>query len=413
MPWYLYIALRQLFPKGRRWPSFFFFISVLGVTLGVMVLVIVQSVMSGFGRMHRDKMILTSGHIDVQAGRSILREPEKVIETILSDSAVAGVTPYAKGIVMLTYRQQAQFPFIFGIDFSLEDQALPISELLISGKFDDLDDESVLLSSTMATRMGAYIGATVEVLTPLMVERLKEDEVLLPRELTVAGIYESGWAPVDSNTMVTTLRLMQDLYDLGKGIHGVSVRLKEDDDKLVFATAERLFETLPPPATVLTWMDLNRDFLWILALEKNMMLFLLLFIVIVASFAIAVAQLMIVMRKTREIGLLGALGAKPRQIAFGYCLQGFAIGLLGSVLGSAAGVFFLHFRDPMVETLARITQSREALVHYYQFSQLPVYYDPKNFVIIITATLAIATLAGLIPAIRAAMMRPAQALRSE
>lgn len=363
--------------------------------------------------MHRDKMILTSGHIDVRAGGAILTDPEVYTEAVMSDPAVKAVTPYAHGIVMLSYRSRPQFPFIFGIDITRESQAVPIEELLISGRLTDLDDDSVLLSSTLAANLGAYTGATVEVMTPLMIERLKEDEVLLPRELRVAGIYETGWAPFDSSTIVTTLRLMQDLYDMNGGIHGVSVRLKEDNDELVFATAARLNETLPPPASAITWMEINKDFLWILALEKNLMLFLLLFIVLVASFAISVAQLLTVLRKTREIGLFGALGAKPHQIALSYCFQGFLIGSMGALLGSALGVFFLHFRDPIVETLARMTQSREALVHFYQFSHLPVHYDPQDFAVIITATLVIATLAGLIPALRAASMRPAEALRSE
>lgn len=144
-----------------------------------------------------------------------------------------------------------------------------------------------------------------------------------------------------------------------------------------------------------------------------MMLFLLLFIILVAAFAIAVAQLLTVLRKTREIGLLEAMGAKPRQLATLYCFQGFFIGLAGTILGSFAAVAALHYRDPIVSFLAHITHSRAALEQFYQFSQLPVFYDPKDFIVISVATLAISTAAGLVPALRAAYMKPAEALRSE
>jgi lipoprotein-releasing system permease protein len=413
MPWYLLLALRQLFPAGKKRPSFFFLVSVLGVTLGVMILVIVQSVMGGFDHEHRAKMVLTSGHVDVRANGSIIRDRDTLLKTIRSHKEVSASVPYAQGLVMLTCNDRPAFPYIMGIDFAAKPQVVPLQELLIAGSMDDMDDDSVLLSSRLADTIGAYVGSDVDVYTPLMIEKLKADEVMLPRRLRVAGIYETGWTPFDTNTMVSTLHLMQDLYDMGKGIHGVSIRLKEDNDNIAFALADELNAELPANETAMTWMDLNRDFLWILALEKNLMLFLLLFIILVAAFAISVAQLLTVLRKTREIGLLEAMGAKPSQLAVLYCFQGFFLGLVGVILGCAGAVAALHYRDPIVSSLASLTNSRAALEQFYQFSQLPVFYDPKDFVIISVATLLISTCAGLIPALRAAYMKPAEALRSE
>ncbi len=413
MPWYLQLALRQLFPKGRRWPSFFFLLSVLGVSLGVMILVITQSVMGGFDKEHNAKMIMTSGHADVNAGGSVMHNSGALIAAISARPETLAAVPYAQGIVMLTHGNHPAFPFIRGLDLSQPRQVVPVGELLIAGDIADMDDDAVLLSSRLSQAIGAWVGSTVEVYTPLMIEKLKADEVMLPRRLRVCGIYETGWTPFDSNTMVCSLPLMQDLYELGDGIHGISILLRDERDESVWKYARSLGAELGRSQRVQTWMDMNRDFLWVLALEKNMMMFLMLFIILVASFAIAAAQLLTVLRKTREIGLLEAMGARPLHLGLLYCFQGFFIGLAGTLLGMAGAVLALHYRDPVIATLAAITQSQAALEQFYQFSHLPVYYDPADFILISIATLTISTLAGLIPAIRAAYMKPAEALRSE
>src|SRR5690606_18477752 len=164
------------------------------------------------------------------------------------------------------------FPFIIGIDVFRGSQVVPLEDMMIVGSLEDLDDDSILLSAVIASQLGARVGDSVEIFTPLILERLKNDEVLLPRELRIAGIYESGWNPFDSMTIISGLRLVQDLYEIEGGIHGVSVRLNKDDDELIFKTTAELDAALPAMVRANTWMDLNEDFLWVLAFEKNMML---------------------------------------------------------------------------------------------------------------------------------------------
>jgi lipoprotein-releasing system permease protein len=123
--------------------------------------------------------------------------------------------------------------------------------------------------------------------------------------------------------------------------------------------------------------------------------------------------LIAVVRKTREIGVLAALGATPRQLAACFCLQGFLIGLLGTAGGVALGFTFLHYRNAVVRLLTEMTQSQEALLRFYQFSQLPSYTSSGDLVLIITSSIVISTLAGLLPAWRAARLKPVEALRSE
>lgn len=409
MPWYIYIALKQLFPSGRR-VSFIFLMSVCGVMLGVMILVIVQSVMGGFGEIYRDVIVNTNGHIRINSGK-VMYNSQDIINYLERLPEVEAAEPYAQGPVMLQHGNRPAFPYLRGFDVTRAVQVVPIGDFLVEGNMDDLDDESILLSSSLASQVGAGMGSTVDVYTPLMLEGLEKDEVILPRELLVVGLYETGWVHFDSNTMVCTLRLMQELYGLEEGVHGVALRLKENVDE--FAFAKRIQENLPPPNRVYTWMDLFEDFLWVLKLEKNMMFFLLFFIVIVAAFVIANAQLLTVIRKTHEIGLLGALGGTPRQLAACYCFQGFFIGMIGTVLGIVAGLIALYFRNDVIHAFARLTDSREVLLKFYQFSNLPAHYAAGDFIAITLCALVLTTLAGLIPAWRVARMNPAEALRYE
>jgi len=409
VPWYFYIALKQLFPTGRRF-HFFTVISTAGVMLGVALLLIVQSVMNGFGHEIRSRIVDTNAHIRVEGGM-ILRDWEPTLEEIAADPAVAIASPYAHGVVMAQKDNIPAFPMIRSIGLDPEQEAIPVESYLRSGNLDLLDDDSVFLSSGLAYTLGARTGSVIEVYSPLMLERLKRDELLLPRELAVAGIFESGWQQVDDNTMLVTLRLMQDLYGLHNGIHGIAIRLHPGHD--ADTVAERLNRQLPLPYTARSWMDTNHDFLFILQLEKHVLFFLMLFIVVVAAFSITSSLLITVVRKTREIGLFGALGGRPREIAACFCFQGFLLGCAGTGLGVGLALIILHYRNGIVSTFARITQSEDALRRFYQFVDLPVRYELRDFVVIVTSGIIISTLAGLIPAWRASRLKPTEAFRSE
>ncbi len=409
MPWYLYLALKQLFPTGKP-VHFFTVVSTCGVMLGVMILIIVQSVMNGFGHEIRSKIVDTSGHVTVRSG-DIIQDAEGLKELVEEHPGVLLASPFAHGIVMVQQDQRPAFPFIRSVELSAEEEVIPIEDFLVLGELDDLDDDSIFLSAGLASALGARMGSVVEVYSPLMLERLRKDEILLPRELVVAGIFETGWSQVDENTLVGTRRLMQDLYGLGQGVHAVAIRLEEgfDPDRV----AAELNDMLPPQFEALSWMDTNRDFLFVLRLEKNVLFFLLLFIILVAAFAITSSMLITVVRKTKEIGLLGALGGQPRHIAACFCFQGFLLGVTGTLLGVVAALVILFFRNDIVYWFARVTQSKEALVRFYHFAEIPVYYAREDFVVIICCSIVISTLAGLIPAIRAARMKPTEAFRNE
>lgn len=411
MPWYLYLAFKQLFPTGRFF-SFFSLFSIIGVMLGVMVLLIVQSVMNGFGHEIRKSVADFNGDIRVM-NNGILYNWEEVEPILEEHPDIEAYAPYAGGVLMLQHGRIPSFPTVKGADPFQESAVVPMNEYLLNdgARMEDLDDDGIFLSVGLARSIGAYKGSRVEVYTPLMLERMQRDEILLPRELEVLGIYETGYGSYDSSTVVVSLRLMQEMWALNEGIHGFAVRVRPGVN--VDRVTRELNGVFEGTLRAISWLDTNRDLLFILGLEKTMMFFVMLFIILVASFSITISLSMSVIRKTREIGLLVAMGARPRTVALGFLLQGLIIGVLGAALGVVMALIALHFRNEAVQTLARLTNSEEAFVRFYQFSEFPVQYLPNDFIVTVGFTILLTTLAGFIPAIRAGRLKPADALRNE
>lgn len=411
MPWPIYLALKQLFPSGRRFP-FFTLISILGVALGVALLVISISVMGGFGHEIRRMIVDTQGEVQVK-GRGYITDAAPLHAALARVPGIVATTAYAEGVALIEHDRKPAYPALQGIDLDHVDAVIPLRRFVRLGSLDRLDDDSVILSSQLAYALGARIGSRVELYSPLLLEKLKHDEVMLPRELEVVGIFEVGHQQLDSSVVLVTLRTMQDLYGLGRGVHGINVKIAagEDPDRV----ARRINQALPPgiDAEARSWIDANQDFLFVLQLEKNMIFFLLTFIIVVAAFSVASSLLIAVVRKTREIGLLGALGGRPRDVAACFCFQGFFIGVAGTAAGLALGFVFLHFRNDLIRVFTQLTGSEEVLARFYQFSRLPAYTAPSDVVAIVVCSIVISTLAGLLPAWRAARLKPVEALRSE
>jgi len=411
MPWYLYLALKQLFPTGKRL-TFFTVISVLGVAAGVWLLVVVSGVMGGFGYKYRGLIVETQGDVQVRASRLVTQTAavEKHLEAI---PGVEAATPFAEGIVMLTCGNKPSFPGIQGVDLNHVEKVIPLRRHIVRGSLDDLDDDTVILSAGLAQTIGAWVGSKVQVVSPATLEKMQQDEVMLPTELTVVGIFEIGHQQLDSSVAIVTLRRMQDLYDLGKGVHGFNVKLAPGEDVVV--AAKRINASLPPMSglTARTWMEANEGFLFALQMEKIMVTLMVSFVVLIAMFLVTALLLIAVVRKTREIGLLGALGASPWQTAAGFCVQGLVVGTLGTLAGIGAGFLTLGNIDTIFRTLGRVTGSWEEMVAIYQFTHVPAHITAGEVAWIGGYAIFMATLAGFIAAWRAAKLKPVEALRSE
>ena len=410
MPWYLYHALKQLFPSGRFF-SFFSLVSIMGVMLGVCVLIIVQSVMNGFGEGIRKRLVETEGDIRIRSSE-VIYDWRKYYDLLEAQEKVMAVSTFAEGVIMLQHQNRPQFPMIRGINPWEEDQVVPLEKFITMGSMREFDDGGVFLGEGLAHTLRAGPGSTVEVFTPLMLERLKEDEVLLPREFKVIGLFRTGSPAVDGNTMISTMRVMQELYGLEDGVHGMLLRLRPGVEAFQYAR-QLENEVLRPGLSAVSWLESNRDFLFVVEQEKRIISFILIFIILVASFSIAIALMMAVIRKTREIGLLVAMGARPRQVAYSFCFQGFVIGSLGTLCGILMALVCLHYRRPILTAYTKLTQSEVNFLGVYDVYEIPVHYLAGDFITVTCFAIGISTLAGLLPAFRAARLKPADALRSE
>ncbi len=383
---------------------------MLGVTLGVAVLVIVTSVMGGFGHELRKMIVQTEGEVQVKA-RAPIANVADVLAKVRAVPGVAAATPYVAGPVMVLAEGHPAFPIFRGIELESVEQVANLQRFVRMGLLGELDDDSVILSVEVAQQLGVRIGGTIEIYSPLLIEKLKADEVFLPRRFRVVGLFEIGHQHLDSSTIYGTLRAAQELYGLGREVHGINVRLRPGTEEQ--EAVARINLVLPRETQAFSWQQSWESFLWVLQLEKTINFFLLLFIVIIAAFSVMSSLLISVVRKTREIGLLGALGGQPRQVALCFCAQAFVIGAAGTAVGVALGFGILAIRNDLVLGLARLLGRQETLRQFYQFAELPAHTATSDLVMTVVMAIVISTLAGLLPAWRAARLRPVEALRSE
>ena len=409
MPWYFYLALKQLFPTGRKFP-FFTAISVVGVALGVMVLVIVTSVMGGFGHELRRMIVQMEGEVQVKS-RAPIGDSTELVRRLRAVPGVAGATPYVAGPVVVLSSGHPATPIFRGVDLNTVEQVANLQRFIRVGTLEDLDDDSIILSSEVAQQLGAALGDQVEIISPLIIETLKRDEIYLPRRFRVAGLFEIGHQHLDTSTIFGTLRAAQELYGLDTSVHGVNVRVQPGASEE--GVVDAINGILPGHTRAFLWTQSWESFLWVLQLEKTINFFLLMFIVIIAAFSVMSSLLISVVRKTREIGLLGALGGKPRQVALCFCFQAFIIGLAGTAIGFALGFGVLAIRNNIVHGIAGLLNRQDTLRKFYQFTDLPSHPLASDLILTAVASVVISTLAGLLPAWRAARLKPVEALRSE
>lgn len=412
MKWWLYIALKQLFPTGKV-VSFFAAVSLLGVALGVLGLFGTQSVMNGFHSEISLKLRDTTGDVIIRNYGRPMRSLETLKERLKSMPEVESVEFVAQGPVMMVVNNVPVFPMLRSYDTISGECALPIREkkFVRMGSIDDLDDDSIILGQRLAASVGAGVGDKVDVFSPTMLDKIKRDEVPMAASLDVVGLLATDYSQVDSNIALVSLRRMRDLYNLGDGSHSIAIRLKESAKDSAEAFAKKLVDEdiVPRSYYVTTWLGANEAFLRVIKMEKVMMSLIIFLIILVASFSICISLYTSVLRKTREIGLSAAMGARPLQIAATYCFQGFAIGLFGSILGLLLTFLLLHFRAPIAEFIV----GREALIEFYHFARLPVKYELKDALWACGFSIVLCTLAGFLPAIRAARLKASEAMRNE
>jgi lipoprotein-releasing system permease protein len=428
LPFSFFLALRYLKPK-RTFLSIITLISVLGVTLGVTVLILVISVMTGFDRELRQKVIDFDAHILVTS-EDILHDWRPLKQKIDSVPGVVASAPYVQGPVIVEFQQRRLAPMIRGIDPKQEESVVPLRKFIKQGKL-DLDGESVVLGIDIARKLQISVGEKLTVYSPgnlgqildgiKKLENSKGNEekaaidelrdVILPKELTVTGIFETGHYIHDSEFLIVPLYIGQELYGLGDELHGITVRT--DNPYSAERVKDDIENFLTPPQFAQTWIDMNRQYFEAVRLERTVMFFLLFFIVVVAAFGIMSTLITVTVQKRREIGIVKALGANISQIIWVFLGQGTVVGLFGTLTGLGLGMTLIRYRNEFSHWLANTLHIEIFPREVYQFSEIPAQVVPHDVTVICISAFLICSIAALIPAYFAARLDPVKALRYE
>jgi lipoprotein-releasing system permease protein len=421
LPFELLLALRYLRPK-RTFVSIITLISILGVALGVAVLIIVISVMSGFDRDLRAKILGFNAHLRIVASGETMENYDAVMNLVASNQNVVGVAPYILGPVLMETEpagnQQPFFavPYVRGANPARENSVSVLPKSIIAGKF-DLSRHGLVIGSALAQSLNLAVGDRVAIYSPDELKKMKErqgksnEEAVLPDDYIVTGIFDVGYYEYNYSIAVTSLENAQELYDLGDSVHGLMVMLH--DPYQAPAVSNELAGVLGPGYTITTWLQENSALLGAVIVEKNVMFYLLFFIVIVAALCILSAQITFVVQKTREIGMLKALGATNLQISGVFLAQSAIIGVLGVLAGYGLGILALTYRNEFLHVMNRLTGWELFPAKIYGFSELPAIIDARDILLICGSSFVICILGGVLPAWRAGRLKPVEALRYE
>jgi lipoprotein-releasing system permease protein len=421
LPFELLLALRYLRPK-RTFVSIITLISILGVALGVAVLMIVISVMSGFDHDLREKILGFNAHLKIFANAKPMENYSPVMNLVASNKNVRGVTPFVLGqVLVVTQPPKGQSkltgaPWVRGVDPARESSVSVLPQSIIAGKF-DLSGRGLVIGSQFAENLNLSVGDRISIYSPSDLEKMEkrqgkpDAEAVLPDDYTVNGIFDVGYFEYNANIVVTSLENAQDLYNLDDNVHGLMVMLR--DPYQAPQVRRQLLSALGPGYNISTWTEENSGILNALLVEKNVMFYLLFFIVLVAALCILSAQITFVVQKTREIGMLKALGASNLQISGVFLGQSAIIGVLGVISGYGLGMLALTYRNEFLHFMNRLTGFELFPASIYGFGDLPAVIDPHDIAIICGLSFVICIFGGVLPAIRAGRLKPVEALRYE
>jgi lipoprotein-releasing system permease protein len=422
LPFELFLALRYLRPK-RTSVSIITLISILGVMIGVAVLIVVIAVMSGFDREWRDKILGFNAHIEITRSLSpgLIQNWAGVVTLATNLPQVRAAAPVVEGKVLAEIARTKteslyDSPIVRGIHPQLETNVSLIPRSLIAGTF-DVSGRGALIGRDFASGMHLQVGDRISVYSPEEIKRWKQiveqkkDEIIVPGELEVRGIFDIGFADFNFLFVVTSLETAQDLYDLGNAVHKVNLMLH--DPFQAPAVQAELQQRLGPDYHVVTWIQNYSELFSTLVMEKNMIFFLLFFIVLVAAFGITSSLITFVVQKTREVGMLKALGATRSQIVWIFLSQGIVVGVIGVSTGLVLGLVALQYRNPFLQFLSKIAGRNLLSTSFYKLYDLPSHLLTSDVVTICLGSLAICTFAAVIPAWTAGRLKPVEALRHE
>jgi lipoprotein-releasing system permease protein len=407
LPYQLFVALRYLKSKKKQKSiSVNTLISTGGVAVGVMALLVVLSVMSGFHEDLQKKILGVNAHVVILDYKGTMPGYKDVMERLKGEKDIVSSAPFVLGQAMVSFEKKAHGVFLRGIIPEMEMKTTEISRYIKEGSLKALAPEDgipgIILGKELANSIGAFKGDVVTVLSPV-------GEIgplgMLPKvkKFRVAGIFEVGMFEYDLNLVLTDLRSAQEFFGMKNDVTGIELRL--DDIYKAPVVREWIQKKLSFPLFAKDWMQMNRNLFSALKLEKFAMFIILILIILVASFNIVSTLIMNVIEKKREIAILKAMGATNKGIMTVFMLQGLFIGLFGTIIGVTGGYLLSYILNAY--------QIIKLPADVYYLSHLPVKMKFFDFVTVSLSAIVISFLATIYPAWQAAKLNPVEPLRYE
>lgn len=402
-----FICLRYLKAKRQqKFISLITVISVLGVAVGVLALIVVLSVYTGFTQGLRDQIIGINAHVLVQSYGGSINNVDHVLERLETTKGVVAATPYVYGQALITSSNNSTGIVLRGIDPTSAAKVITIDKVMQMGRLTDLQNTigfpSIILGVELAKSLRVTVGDKVRLISP---NGPLSPMGILPKIKTclLVGIFETGMYEYDSTIGYTNLATARTLTGLDKGVHGIEVKVEDVDT--ADQTADAVEKTLGPGYSVRDWMQINQNLFAALKLEKVGIFIALDLIILVAALNIISALIMVVMEKTRDIAILKSMGATTGSIMRIFFYQGAVIGLCGTTLGVISGLTVCGIlkRYKIIELPSNV----------YPMSTMPITVVPFDVILIAVSAILITLLATLYPSWKASKIRPAEALTYE
>jgi lipoprotein-releasing system permease protein len=423
MNYEFFVSIRHLSArKSQKFISLNSWISMVGVGLGVMALIVVIAVMSGFSNDLRDKILGTNSHVVVSnINQTTVENYNSILEKVLSVAGVTAAAPFIINQVMLINGDRVSGVVVRGVDPEKEGTVSDLEKNMIIGSILDLkvnlpflEDKKnrtgIILGKELSRKMGVVVGDVVSMVSP--VSRITPVG-LIPRMklFKVVGVFESGMYEYDANLSFVLLKSAQKFFSMKDAVSGIEVRVDDIEQAGNIATA--IQKKLGFPYHARDWMSMNKNLFSALKLEKIVMFIILILIIFVAAFNIISTLFMLVMEKAKEIAILKSMGASRKSIIKIYSYQGLIIGLVGTFLGCAAGFIIV----PNLNEIVGFIESVFGIVAFpsdiYYLDRLPSEIQYMDSFLIVIFSIAICLIASLYPAWRASKLDPVDGLRYE
>ncbi len=412
-PYELFIGLRYTRAKRRNhFISFISLISILGIALGVAALIVVLSVMNGFQKEIRIRILGITPQLQVESITGRVMDWQPMQDLVSKYPGVTAAAPYVNGQGMLSLSDRTQGVIVRGILPDAENRLIGLADKMKEGSLSALrpGEFGIVLGIDLARALGAQVGDKILLLTPQgqitpagMVPRLKQ--------FRVVGIFEVGMMPYDDTLALINLSDAQKLYRMGDAVSGIGARLQDlDEAPEVAAGLEKKF---PKDLYASDWTRQNANYFRAVQMEKRMMFIILSLIVAVAAFNIVSTLVMVVTDKQADIAILRTLGASPVSIMQIFMVQGVVIGLVGTALGVVGGILIAVNIGTIVPFIEHLLGVHFIAKGVYFIDELPSDLHQSDVYTVAYFSFVISLVATLYPSWRASRTQPAEALRYE